>query len=147
MSSTEIQTSTPCTLPANFGAVLPGKLYRSQYPGPENFQSLVDLKLKTVLTLVPESHDGYDQFLADNKIKHLVISLPANKEKVSMDIRDMLSVLYVVLNKKNYPLLIHCNKGKHRTGTTVACLQRLGSYGRASVGGLPRVCPRKSSSI
>jgi Tyrosine phosphatase family len=35
--------------PSNFGAVIPGKVYRSSMPEPENFAFLSSLKLKTVL--------------------------------------------------------------------------------------------------
>ena len=37
------------TPPGNFGAVEPGRIYRSQYPQPENFVFLAGLGLKTVL--------------------------------------------------------------------------------------------------
>ncbi len=33
--------------------------------------------------------------------------------------------LKVVLEEQNQPLLVHCNRGKHRTGTVIACMRRL----------------------
>ena len=42
-------TSRP---PLNFGTVIPGKLYRSSYPLPENFGYLAELKLKTILCVI-----------------------------------------------------------------------------------------------
>lgn len=40
---------TPLTPPTNFGAVIPGQIYRSSFPLPENFSFLKSLKLKTIL--------------------------------------------------------------------------------------------------
>jgi protein tyrosine/serine phosphatase len=126
MSSTpKTKTATSNPKPGNFGTVISEKLYRSQYPEPENFQSLVDLKIKTVLTLVPEPNAAYEEFLTKHSIKHIIIPLPANKGEISMDFRDIISALFVALNVRSYPLLIHCNKGKHRTGCVVACLQQV----------------------
>jgi protein tyrosine/serine phosphatase len=126
MSSTaENQTTISSPQIANFGVILPGKLYRSQYPELENYKSLVDLNIKTVLTLVLEPNAAYEEFLSEHNIKHITIALPANKDQILMDFRDVLSALYVVLNTRNYPLLIHCNKGKHRTGCVVACVERV----------------------
>jgi tyrosine-protein phosphatase SIW14 len=35
--------------PANYGAVLPGAVYRSSYPEPKNYEFLQSLKLKTIM--------------------------------------------------------------------------------------------------
>jgi len=39
----------PLLPPANFGAVVPGSIYRSSFPSAENFGFLESLKLKTIL--------------------------------------------------------------------------------------------------
>ncbi|KAE9456211.1 hypothetical protein C3L33_11880, partial [Rhododendron williamsianum] len=41
--------------------------------------------------------------------------------------------LKVVLDVKNHPLLIHCNRGKHRTGCIVGCLRKLQRWCLSSV--------------
>ncbi|KAK8177189.1 tyrosine-protein phosphatase SIW14 [Phyllosticta citrichinensis] len=112
--------------PSNYGTVLDGQLYRSSYPQPENFGFLKSLKLKSILTLVKEDiPEPFERFMADNKIEHFRVHLPANKGKVCMTQDLMVQALGVVLNKAHYPLLIHCNKGKHRTGCVVACLDKV----------------------
>jgi len=40
---------TPLAPPRNFGAVIPGQIYRGSFPIPENFSFLKSLKLKTIL--------------------------------------------------------------------------------------------------
>jgi tyrosine-protein phosphatase SIW14 len=84
------------------------------------------LKLKTILTLVPEPYpQPYVEFLKDNGINQIRIHVPANKETVKIEATTMLQALGVVLDRTNYPLLIHCNKGKHRTGCVVACFRKV----------------------
>ena len=45
----------------------------------------------------------------------------------------MRSILREVLDEKNRPLLIHCNKGKHRTGSVVGCLRKLRGWSLTSI--------------
>ena len=45
----------------------------------------------------------------------------------------MRSILKEVLNENNRPLLIHCNKGKHRTGSVVGCLRKLRGWSLSSI--------------
>lgn len=45
-------------------------------------------------------------------------------------IRDALSVL---LDVRRHPLLIHCNKGKHRTGCLVGCLRKVQRWSLTSI--------------
>lgn len=63
--------------------------------------------------------------MQDNGIQQIRIHVPANKEVVRIEAATMLQALGVVLDRSNYPLLIHCNKGKHRTGCVVACFRKV----------------------
>lgn len=45
-------------------------------------------------------------------------------------IRDALTVL---LDIRKHPLLIHCNKGKHRTGCLVGCLRKIQRWSLTSI--------------
>lgn len=117
---------TPLMPPINFGAVVPGDIFRSSFPLPENFSFLKSLKLKTILTLVPEPFPPeYVEFMEANGIRQEVVLIPANKETIKIDSPVMIKALGVVLDKANHPILIHCNKGKHRTGCVVACFRKI----------------------
>ncbi|KAI5786051.1 protein-tyrosine phosphatase, partial [Pyronema domesticum] len=105
-----------------------GQVYRSSFPKPENFEALKRLGLKTVLTLVSDPYPEENrQFLQDNGITHIQIGMPGNKETQVTPVSDetISEALDVILDCKNHPILIHCNKGKHRTGTVVGCLRRI----------------------
>lgn len=41
--------------------------------------------------------------------------------------------LVAILDKRNHPVLIHCNKGKHRTGCLIGCIRRLQSWSLTSI--------------
>ncbi|KAJ9642308.1 tyrosine-protein phosphatase siw14 [Coniosporium tulheliwenetii] len=102
-----------------------GKIYRSSFPHPENLDFLGTLKLKTILTLVNTPYpEANVEFVKQRDIQHVTILLPANKEVIRVSQCDMTRVLNVVLDTSNHPLLIHCNKGKHRTGCVVGAFRK-----------------------
>lgn len=116
-----ISMSAPA--PINFGMVLPG-LYRSGYPQATDFSFMKSLKLKTIVTLVSKDMpDGYQQFMDENRITHRVFDMAGTK-KEDIPLSMMKSITSVVMNRDNYPLLVHCNQGKHRTGCVVAIIRK-----------------------
>lgn len=80
-------------------------------------------------TLVPEHlSEDYLEFIHSNGIRHVQIHIPANKDGViHITPERMCMALSVVLERKNHPILIHCNRGKHRTGCVTACLRKIQS--------------------
>ncbi|KAF2872575.1 tyrosine phosphatase family-domain-containing protein [Massariosphaeria phaeospora] len=118
--------SRPLPPPANFGTVVEEGIYRSSYPQAENFGFLKKLKLKTILTLVPEelSHE-YRAFMVEAGIQHFHVHIPANKGEVKVQACQMSKALGILLDRSNHPVLVHCNKGKHRTGCVIGCFRRV----------------------
>ncbi|KAI0436903.1 tyrosine phosphatase family-domain-containing protein [Xylaria telfairii] len=106
------------TPPVNFSMVSEG-LYRSGYPQAQDYAFMQSLKLKTIVTLVKkELPDGYQEFIEVNQITHKIFDMSGTK-KEDIPIHMMRSIYDVVSRPENYPLLIHCNHGKHRTGCVV----------------------------
>jgi tyrosine-protein phosphatase SIW14 len=66
-------------------------------------------------------------FVRDNGIIHKVIAMQGTKK---VDISDyiMHSIVALALNQDNYPLLIHCNQGRHRTGCAVAVIRHVAGW-------------------
>ncbi|KAG5921492.1 hypothetical protein E4U53_003789 [Claviceps sorghi] len=115
-------------LPVNFGLVVPG-VYRSSYPKPEDYHFLGGLKLKTVVTLVKREEVDHDlvAFVNANGINQVVFNMKGTK-KEAIPISTMRPILELLLDRSNYPLLVHCNHGKHRTGCVVAALRLLSGW-------------------
>jgi tyrosine-protein phosphatase SIW14 len=112
--------------PFNFGSVLHGAIYRSSYPKEENYDFLKDLGLKTILTLVPEPlSPEYEGFMKDAGIQHFHVHIRANKGEIRVESCQMSRALRLIMDPSNHPMLVHCNKGKHRTGCTIACFRRI----------------------
>lgn len=115
--------------PENFASVV-GQIYRSSFPRPENFRFLQKLGLKSVVVLIPEPYPQENQqFVEENNIRFHQIPISGNKEPfVNIPQAGITEILKVVLNPENHPLLIHCNRGKHRTGCLVGCLRKLQNW-------------------
>ncbi|KAH6573347.1 hypothetical protein BASA50_005537 [Batrachochytrium salamandrivorans] len=108
--------------PLNFAMVEPN-IYRSGYPNKKNFQFLLRLELKSVMYLC---EDDYTQESLD--------FWAANNEPFGeIDQNDMADALVKFLDKSNQPILLHCNKGKHRVGCLVGCLRKLQKWSMASI--------------
>ncbi|KAL9604940.1 MAG: hypothetical protein Q9219_000128 [cf. Caloplaca sp. 3 TL-2023] len=112
----------------NFGVIAPG-IYRSSFPMSGNFEHLRSLGLKTILTLVPQDYPPENvAFMKENGIQHFQIPIPAHKsEAVTIPLQSIANALEILLNPEMHPVLVHCNKGKHRTGCIIACYRMLRS--------------------
>lgn len=69
-----------------------------------------------VRTLVPEEYPTENvQFMRECGIQHFQIPIPAHKDPlVRIPLENIRASLRIILDSKNHPILIHCNKGKVR---------------------------------
>lgn len=120
--------------PENFSMVESG-VYRSAFPRSKNISFLKSLGLKSVISLVPEDYpQNMADFYEENDIALLSHGLEGNKWPFKgIDEEALRQVIKDILNPKNQPLLIHCNKGKHRTGTVIGCLRKLRHWAMSAI--------------
>ena len=120
--------------PTNFSIVEAG-LYRSSYPTMKSFGFLKKLKLKTILTLVGEEYPEKNiDFMKKNNIELIQIGLRPNKEPfVEVQQEKIVLALGKILDVRNHPMLIHCNSGKHRTGTVIGCVRKIQKWCLSSI--------------
>ncbi|KAL4727199.1 tyrosine-protein phosphatase siw14 [Fusarium chlamydosporum] len=124
---------SPDGRPYNFGIVIPG-VYRSSFPKSHDFEYIKGLGLKTIVTLVKKDdldHD-LDAFITSEGIQQVVFNMKGTK-KEAIPLDTMKGIINVVLDKSNYPLLIHCNHGKHRTGCVVGVVRKITGWDAARV--------------
>ncbi|GEQ67389.1 hypothetical protein JCM33374_g1053 [Metschnikowia sp. JCM 33374] len=119
----EGETLTP---PENFAPVI-DQIYRSSFPQTQNYGFLKKLKLKSVLCLIPEEYpQAQSEFFEKEGIRLFQLGMSGNKEpfvKISSEL--ITKAMKIVIDPANQPILIHCNRGKHRTGCLVGVLRRL----------------------
>ncbi|CCD25853.2 putative tyrosine protein phosphatase SIW14 NDAI_0G00770 [Naumovozyma dairenensis CBS 421] len=129
-NSVETEENEEVIPPENFSHVI-GEIYRSSFPRIENFPFLKKrLKLKSIIVLIPEEYpqENFD-FLEESNIKLFQVGMSGNKEPFVNIPSDLLTnALEIVLNPANQPILIHCNRGKHRTGCLVGCIRKLQNW-------------------
>lgn len=125
--------------PLNFCPV-EKQLYRSGQPSLINQLFLQQLHLKTILWLASEEpmEDFLDYCLAQNiNIEFVGMINDYNYTNInpwdSLDERTIQNALELICNKENYPLLVCCGMGRHRTGAVIGCLRRLQGWNLASV--------------
>jgi tyrosine-protein phosphatase SIW14 len=76
-------------------------------------------------------HD-LETFVTREGIRQVNFNMKGTK-KEAIPLETMKGILDVVLDKSNYPLLIHCNHGKHRTGCVVAIVRKITGWDIARV--------------
>ncbi|KAH9793452.1 Tyrosine-protein phosphatase DSP1 [Citrus sinensis] len=99
---------------------------------PLNF-SMVDNGIFSYLC--PEPYpEANTEFLKSNGIKLFQFAIEGHKEPFVNIPEDMIrEALKVLLDVRNHPVLIHCKRGKHRTGCLVGCLRKLQKWCLSSV--------------
>ncbi|CAK9181693.1 unnamed protein product [Ilex paraguariensis] len=120
--------------PLNFSMVDYG-VFRSSFPGTANFSFLQTLGLRSIIYLCPESYPEANlEFLNATGVQLYQFGIESCKEPfVSIPEDSIRGALKLVLDEKNHPLLIHCKRGKHRTGCLVGCLRKLQGWCLTSI--------------
>ncbi|GMI77497.1 plant and fungi atypical dual-specificity phosphatase 1 [Hibiscus trionum] len=120
--------------PLNFAMVDNG-VFRSGFPDSANFSFLQSLGLRSIINLCPETYpEANNEFLNANGIRLFQFGIDGCKEPfVNIPEETIREALNVVLDVKNHPVLIHCKRGKHRTGCVVGCLRKLQRWCLSSI--------------
>ncbi|KAL1818066.1 hypothetical protein ACET3Z_020640 [Daucus carota] len=122
------------TPPFNFAMVENG-IYRSGFPDSTNFSFLQTHSLRSIVYLCPEPYPEVNaEFLRSNGIRLFQFGVDGSKEPfVNIPEDTIREALKVVIDIRNHPLLIHCKRGKHRTGCVVGCLRKLQKWCLTSI--------------
>lgn len=114
-------------------------LYRSGQPSNVNFPFLLNLKLKTIIWLANEEpQDALLEFcdVHNIQLQFAAINPDGGEDDNPWDgltEHSIRNALQTIVNADNYPLLVCCGMGRHRTGTVIGCLRRLMGWNLASV--------------
>lgn len=110
-------------------------MYRSGYPNEKNFPFLEKLKIKTIVYLCAEP------YLKENRqqLEALGVEIVQFKTEGNLEpfveISDavLIDALRCVLDPAKHPVLVHCEKGNHRTGCLIGCLRKLMNWSLTSI--------------
>jgi len=120
--------------PENFAMVVPG-VYRSSFPKQKHFPFLKKLKLRTILTLVLQDYPEANRvFMQENGMQLFQVPVEGNKEPfVDVPENKIRLAVEMLLDTRNHPVLVHCNKGKHRTGCLIGSLRKACGWSLCSI--------------
>lgn len=120
--------------PLNFQTVAIG-VSRSGHPNERNYEFLRRLRLKTVMYLAEDDYRPTMTFFAQREgVKILHHRITVNKEPfATMEEDRVAEALAQLLDRRNYPILVHCNKGKYRVGCLIGILRRIQGWSYNSI--------------
>ncbi|KAK3828352.1 MAG: tyrosine phosphatase family-domain-containing protein, partial [Benniella sp.] len=137
------------TPPEQFGIVEPG-LYRSDTLNPTHFPFIRSLNLKTAILLTPELPSrAMSNFFEENQIRLVDLALGSWKNNSNANANATAPFqtswwkplseelikegLEMVLDAKNYPIIVMDTSGIHEIGTFMGCLRRLQHWNFSSI--------------
>ncbi|ORY93095.1 protein-tyrosine phosphatase [Syncephalastrum racemosum] len=109
-------------------------LFRGGYPKSRNLRFMKRLRLKTVLSLIPDALIPEAQsFCQHHHINMLHIKVDKMKEdNIPLSYNKTLMALQIIIDPANHPLYIHCLDGADVTGLVIACLRKLQMWSTSS---------------
>jgi tyrosine-protein phosphatase OCA1 len=117
------------------------QLYRSGQPLIINQSFLQDLNLKTIIWLASEEpQEEFLDYCSMNSINIEFVGMINDDYSYqnvnpwdSLNETTIKKALELICDRNNYPMLVCCGMGRHRTGTVIGCLRRLQGWNLASV--------------
>ncbi|CAL9728723.1 putative tyrosine-protein phosphatase Oca6p [Monosporozyma unispora] len=136
--------------PLHFNTVQPN-LYRGSYPREINFSFLRTLQLKNIVSLTPAPlNETVVTFCNENNINMLHIEcnkkskkakskdatekkVKRKKKPVPIDYDVVIKTITFLVDRRNYPVYIHCENGDLITSLVIACLRRFSYWSTVSI--------------
>ena len=100
----------------NFG-IVNDHYYRGAQPAPADYPDLATLGVKLVIDLSREGRDDEKGLVEAAGMKFMRIPLTTTEAPTGADVTRFLSL---VTDPANQPVYVHCQGGRHRTGTMTA---------------------------
>ncbi len=107
------------TRPVNFGHVIEGGIYRGGQPDSRDFEMLRELGVRTVLKL--NNHGLQQEREEAERAGIRLIHVPFNAKTIGQPATcgDVARALEVLSDESNWPIYVHCSRGRDRAGYIV----------------------------
>ncbi|KAG2211914.1 tyrosine phosphatase family-domain-containing protein [Mucor mucedo] len=124
----------PNLIPPFRFTIVEENLFRGGYPKPRNIRFLKRLRLKTILSLIPDKiMPEMQHFCDENNIQLLHLNVDKMKEdNIPLTYNKTIMALELMIDPANHPLYIHCLDGADVTGLVIACLRKLQMWSNSS---------------
>jgi tyrosine-protein phosphatase OCA6 len=122
-----VRPALPLIPPFRYAIVEEGVI-RGAHPTLKNFRFMRRLRLRTIVSLMPEElSSDIVQFCESESISLIYRRVEKYDDNRPLPMTAQLvgSVLSVLVDKAMQPVFIHCRDGGHNTGLIVMCLRRL----------------------
>ncbi|KAI8328745.1 tyrosine phosphatase family-domain-containing protein [Chlamydoabsidia padenii] len=120
-------TRLPNLIPPFRYTMVEEDLFRGGFPKPRNYRFLQRLRLKTILSLIPDkATPELQEFCERENIHMLRLTVDRMKEdNIPLSYNKTILALQILIDPENHPLYIHCLDGADVTGLVIACLRKL----------------------
>ncbi|KAL9642117.1 hypothetical protein ABK040_007122 [Willaertia magna] len=130
IKSIQLQKLNP---PFRFRCVAPN-IYIGAYPTLRNFRYLKRLKLKTIISLIPEKPiTDLVEFCEFEHIHSYHFFSPKYKEQVSLSFSEVSRIIEMFLNTNYHPIYCHCLDGTQVSSVLVMCLRKLQHWSKSAM--------------
>jgi tyrosine-protein phosphatase OCA6 len=109
-------------------------LYSGSYPVLINYRFLNRLKLKTIISLVPEKIiNDMSEYIKKYEIKSYHFKASQWKETISLSDEQVNQIIEILIDNRNSPIYIHCLDGGNVTSQVIMSLRKLQNYDLKSI--------------
>lgn len=110
---------TPDGLPANFGVVEEGRIYRGAQPDAENLRVLREKGIRTIVKL--NRGDDFGELEEAARLGLRIVHVPLNSLTVGKpgSCQSVERAHAAMTDPSNWPVYVHCTHGRDRTGFLV----------------------------
>jgi len=105
--------------PSNFGVVIKGEIYRGAQPMGEDYERLRELGIRTVLKLNTGRVNEEEAAVTERGMRLIHIPFDAAMIGSEGTCDDVARALEVMRDESNWPIYVHCTRGRDRTGYLV----------------------------
>ncbi|GBC33143.2 protein-tyrosine phosphatase [Rhizophagus irregularis DAOM 181602=DAOM 197198] len=117
-------------------AIVEDEVYRGAYPKNRNYRFLKRLKLKTMLSLVPDPPvPELLEFCQNENIKNIHFHVRKVKDNVPLNYNKVVQLIQIIIDPSSLPVFVHCLDGANVTGLVIACLRKLQMWNISSAMG------------
>ncbi|ORZ25257.1 protein-tyrosine phosphatase [Absidia repens] len=129
-----MSTRLPNLIPPFRYTMVEEDLFRGGFPKPRNYRFLKRLRLKTILSLIPDKPTPELQDFCERENIHMLrLTVDRMKEdNIPLSYNKTILALQIIIDPENHPLYVHCLDGADVTGLVIACLRKLQMWSLSS---------------